>query len=76
MTTLMDAETGFIRNSPGEAEMGPNPDAFGHGGAGGSVGFADMKERLGFSYSMNNMHAGIDLGPRCGRLVEAVYQCL
>ena len=67
---------GFIRNSPGEAELGPNPDAFGHGGAGGSVGFADMNENLGFSYSMNNMHAGIDLGPRCGRLVEAVYRCL
>jgi len=67
---------GFIRNSPGEAELGPNPNAFGHGGAGGSVGFADMNENLGFSYSMNNMHAGIDLGPRCGRLVEAVYRCL
>ena len=29
--------------------------AFGHGGAGGSIGFADRKATIGFGYVMNKM---------------------
>jgi CubicO group peptidase (beta-lactamase class C family) len=35
--------------------MGPNPDAFGHPGAGGSVGFADPDLGLGMAVTINKM---------------------
>ena len=37
--------------------------AFGHVGAGGSVGFAILQEGLGFGYTMNRMGPGIMLNP-------------
>lgn len=50
--------------------------AFGHAGAGGSVGFADPEARLGFGYAMNRMGAGILLNDRGQALVDATYQAL
>jgi CubicO group peptidase (beta-lactamase class C family) len=50
--------------------------AFGHAGAGGSIGFADPSEALAFGYSMNRMGAGILLNPRGQSLVDATYRCL
>lgn len=50
--------------------------AFGHAGAGGSVGFADTECHLGFGYSMNKMGAGILLNERGQSLVDATYRCL
>ncbi len=50
--------------------------AFGHAGAGGSVGFADPECRLGFGYAMNKMGAGILLNERGQSLVDAAYRCL
>ena len=38
---------GFMKSVPGAA-MGPNDGAFGHPGTGGSVGFADPDEGVGF----------------------------
>jgi CubicO group peptidase (beta-lactamase class C family) len=32
---------------------GPNSNAFGHGGVGGSVGFADPEAGIGIGYAMN-----------------------
>lgn len=65
---------GVLRNSPPINPMGPNPSAFGHHGVGGSVGIADPAVGLGFAYSMNQMHARIDNGPRAGRLKAAAFQ--
>jgi CubicO group peptidase (beta-lactamase class C family) len=48
-------------------------DAFGHAGAGGSIGFADPEERLSFAYTMNRMGAGILLNERSQNLVDATY---
>lgn len=50
--------------------------AFGHVGAGGSIGFADIQEGLGFGYTMNRMGPGIMLNPRGQALVDATYKAL
>lgn len=50
--------------------------AFGHVGAGGSIGFADPEARLSFGYSMNKMGLGILLNDRGQSLVDAAYRAL
>jgi CubicO group peptidase (beta-lactamase class C family) len=41
-----------------ERRLGPNPCAFGHFGAGGSLGFADPDARVAFGYAMNQGRGG------------------
>jgi CubicO group peptidase (beta-lactamase class C family) len=67
--------TGFMLSQPGE-EMGPSARAFGHPGAGGSLGFADPDAKIGFGYAMNRMGGGILLDPRAKALIAAVYASL
>ncbi|MFQ5699911.1 MAG: serine hydrolase domain-containing protein [Myxococcota bacterium] len=63
--------------APQSEPCGPNPRAFNHGGAGGSLGFCDPETRLGFGYVMNHMHMGAWLiDPRARDLVGAVYESL
>jgi CubicO group peptidase (beta-lactamase class C family) len=50
--------------------------AFGHVGAGGSIGFADPSCGLAFGYSMNRMGKGILLNDRGQSLVDATYRVL
>jgi CubicO group peptidase (beta-lactamase class C family) len=50
--------------------------AFGHPGAGGSIGFADPETRLSFGYTMNRMGGGIGLNARGQSLIDAVYLSL
>jgi len=50
--------------------------AFGHSGAGGSLGFADPACGLAFGYVMNRMGEGLLLNSRGQALVDAVYGCL
>jgi CubicO group peptidase (beta-lactamase class C family) len=57
-----------------DASFGPNPGAFGHPGAGGSVGFADPSARVGFGYVMNRMGPHILLDPRAVALIDATYR--
>ena len=53
------------------------PDgAIGHLGAGGSLGFADPRERLGFGYVMNRMQLGLTGDARVASLVAATYAAL
>ena len=60
-----------------EWPLGPGPRAFGHPGAGGSVGLADPDARLGFGYTPNLMHPGFEMKPpRTMALVDAVYASL
>ncbi|HVA41294.1 MAG TPA: serine hydrolase domain-containing protein [Candidatus Binataceae bacterium] len=67
--------SGFMLSQPGE-EMGPNAGAFGHPGAGGSLGFADPEAKIGFGYAMNRMGGGILLDPRAKALITAAYASL
>jgi CubicO group peptidase (beta-lactamase class C family) len=50
--------------------------AFGHVGAGGSVGFACPESRMGFGYTMNQMGLGLLLNDRGQSLVDAAYRAL
>ena len=50
--------------------------AFGHVGAGGSIGFADPQARMSFGYAMNKMGSGIMLNDRGQTLVDAAYRAL
>jgi CubicO group peptidase (beta-lactamase class C family) len=58
-----------------ERGFGPNPEAFGHYGAGGSVGFCDPVATVGFGYVMNQMGPRWQ-NPRNKALIEALYSCL
>ncbi len=67
---------GFMLPSPA-GSYGPNPRMFGHGGMGGSIGFADLDAHVGFGYVMNQMHHGIwIIDPRPKAISDALYACL
>ena len=67
---------GFVLTSP-DARLGPNPRAFGHSGAGGSLGFADPDAKVGFGYTMNRMLQEDTLtDPRWAPLIDAVYSAV
>jgi CubicO group peptidase (beta-lactamase class C family) len=50
--------------------------SFGHPGAGGSVGFADPENGIGFGYVMNRMLTNLAGDPRSRGLVTAVYEAI
>ncbi len=56
--------------------LGPNPRAFGHPGAGGSLGYADLDAGIGFGYTMNQMQNNLSGDPRVNGLIDAVYASL
>jgi len=58
------------------ARLGPNDAAFGHVGAGGSLGMADPTAGVAIGYAMNRMGPGLLLNERGQSLVDAVYDCL
>src|SRR5215472_15048410 len=68
---------GYMLSQPG-AQLGPNQHSFGHPGAGGSLGFADLDAKIGFGYIMNQMGeaAASLIDPRCSTLIDAVYASL
>ena len=66
---------GFARPSSTEV-YGPNDEAFGHAGMGGSLGFADPVAGIGFGYVMNQMLSSDRLDPRAQALIYAVYDSL
>lgn len=73
--------TAYAHVSPFAFALGfsPLPDlgesAFGHGGAGGSLGGADLDSETGFGYVMNRMDA-TNPDDRATSLISAVRKCL
>jgi CubicO group peptidase (beta-lactamase class C family) len=71
------------KRSVGATLFGPDVDsvimgsaAFGHVGAGGSLGFADPVAGLSFGYTMNRMGPGLLMNERGQALVDAAYLSL
>jgi CubicO group peptidase (beta-lactamase class C family) len=65
---------GYMLAHP-DSPLGPNPNAFGHSGAGGSLGFADTNAKLGFGYVMNQMGADMQ-DTRAAKLFNAIFESL
>jgi CubicO group peptidase (beta-lactamase class C family) len=65
---------GFQLTIP-ERPLGPSPRAFGHFGAGGSLGFADPDARVAFGYAMNQGRGGWQ-HKHIRHLIELVYAAL
>jgi CubicO group peptidase (beta-lactamase class C family) len=64
---------GFWLN-PGENLYGPNPEAFGFSGWGGSFGLVDPVADIAASYTMNRMSDQFELNPRRRGLINAVFK--
>jgi CubicO group peptidase (beta-lactamase class C family) len=74
---------GFMKSMDNRAEPKGRRDsailsdaAFGHVGAGGSIGFADPAHNVSFGYVMTKMGSGILLNDRGQSLVDATYRAL
>lgn len=65
--------SGFMIDSPPVRPM-TGPGSFGHDGAGGSVGFANLDQRLGFAYVTNQMGGVPD--DRANELCRAVREAV
>lgn len=69
---------GYMLPVPGQPDN-RGPASFGHGGAGGSLGYADPERGIGFGYAMNKMWSLTSFmspDPRAQSLVAAVHQSL
>jgi CubicO group peptidase (beta-lactamase class C family) len=63
---------GFMLTSR-QLPLGPNPRTFGHGGWGGSLGFADLDARVSWAYIMNKMSPGTAGDTRVAGILAALY---
>lgn len=70
----IDWRTGVMGNS--NRVYGPNDEAFGHSGMGGSCGFGDPIARISASYVMNKQSHHLMGDPRALKLIEALYSCV
>jgi CubicO group peptidase (beta-lactamase class C family) len=72
---VMSWGAGFTRNA-GLDIFGPNPEAVGHCGWGGSCTFAHPAKRLSAAYAMTRQSPYLIGDPRAQRLIEALYAAL
>jgi CubicO group peptidase (beta-lactamase class C family) len=62
-----------LPNPLGERPFGPSERAFGHGGAGGQLGFCDPERGLGFGFVRSHL---AHLDPLAANLIAATYESL
>jgi len=75
---ILDRESRFalgFQLPQAERRLGPNDAAFGHFGAGGSLGFCDPAARVAFAYVTNDMGPRWQ-NPRNKALIAAIYESL
>jgi len=75
---ILDRESRFalgFQLPQAERPLGPNAQAFGHFGAGGSLGFCDPVARVAFGYVTNDMGPRWQ-NPRNKALLAAIYESL
>ena len=58
------------------ATYGMGPRAFGHPGAGGSIGFADPERDVAFGFVTNNLGPFVLMDPRAKKLARLLADCL
>ncbi|WXL24153.1 serine hydrolase domain-containing protein [Ectopseudomonas mendocina] len=58
------------------ATYGMGPRAFGHPGAGGSIGFADPERDVAFGFVTNNLGPFVLMDPRPQKLAQILTACL
>jgi CubicO group peptidase (beta-lactamase class C family) len=75
LTIPMRWGAGFMLRSA-TMPLGPNDRTFGHGGAGGSLGIADIDAKLSWAYVMNRMDATTTGDVRGASVGLALYGCL
>jgi CubicO group peptidase (beta-lactamase class C family) len=73
---LAEAKFSLGFGKPGETMPFANASAFGHPGAGGSMGFADPENGIGYGYITNRMSTELTGDARDLALREALYSCL
>jgi CubicO group peptidase (beta-lactamase class C family) len=66
--------TGFQLPTPGAPLL--SADSFGHTGAGGALGFADTRYKVGFGYVQNQLLGGPTGDPRTQGLIAAVARAV
>ncbi len=72
----MRTALGLLLNDPAFFYIGPNLNAFGTAGGGGSFGMADRENRLSMAYSLNRWWPALALGDRARAVVDSVYASL
>ena len=70
----LDWRSGLLGNA--QMFYGPNRDALGHSGSGGSCGFGDPATGVSIGYVMNKQSHHLMGDPRALRVIEALYSCL
>ena len=67
---------GFMKDSEKtqRKRFGSSTATFGHPGAGGSNGFADLENKISFAYVMNQMELSVLPTEKSLRLVDALYE--
>lgn len=58
------------------ATYGMGASAFGHPGAGGSIGFADPQSGVAFGFVVNNLGPFVLMDPRAQKLAAVLAECL
>ena len=70
----LDWRSGLLGNA--QMFYGPNREALGHSGFGGSCGFGDPATGVSIGYVMNQQSHHLMGDPRSLRVIEALYSCL